>query len=166
MIEVLVLRRTSRSSLPARPGRSANGSRSRTGHSPSPSPSASQPIRAGSEVKAPLPARPAAPGSQARTAPGTNSRTTRRASGHPAPWPTPWRGRTGPRTHDRFPRAARASASSRVDCPEPFSPTKKVTGLLRSTVPRDRITGTVNGNRPRSEALVDFGARLSRCGMA
>ena len=61
--------------------------------------------------------------------------------------------------------AANASASSKVDFPEPFSPTKKVTGLLRSTVPRDRITGTVKGNRPRSDARVDLGAKLSKCGM-
>ena len=30
--------------------------------------------------------------------------------------------------------AAQASASSRVDLPEPFSPTKKVTGALNSSV--------------------------------
>jgi hypothetical protein len=41
---------------------------------------------------------------------------------------------------------AQAIASSRVDFPHPFSPTKKVTGDENSRVDKLWITGTVNGN--------------------
>ena len=45
--------------------------------------------------------------------------------------------------------AAIAIASSSVDLPEPFSPTKQVTGASRSSVPSAAIVGTVNGNCAR-----------------
>src|SRR5271167_4051268 len=39
-----------------------------------------------------------------------------------------------------------ASPSSRVDLPEPFSPTRKVTGALNSSRSSQRNTGTDQGN--------------------
>ncbi len=42
-------------------------------------------------------------------------------------------------------RAAMASASSSVDLPEPFSPTRSVTGVSNRSSPRLRIAGMSNG---------------------
>ncbi len=42
---------------------------------------------------------------------------------------------------------AQASASSRVDLPQPFSPTKKVTWAVNSSRSSDWMTGTVKGKR-------------------
>jgi len=43
---------------------------------------------------------------------------------------------------------AAAVPSSKVDLPEPFSPTKNVTGVVKASVVRWRIAGTEKGNSP------------------
>jgi hypothetical protein len=40
---------------------------------------------------------------------------------------------------------AQANVSNTVDLPEPFSPTKKLTGVVNRISLRERTTGTVNG---------------------
>src|SRR5512142_1667550 len=49
--------------------------------------------------------------------------------------------------------AAQASASSSVDLPEPFSPTKKVTGAEKVSSCREASTLSENGNCAASWAL-------------
>jgi hypothetical protein len=41
-------------------------------------------------------------------------------------------------------------ASSKVDFPDPFSPTKSVTGTSTSSTGNDRTAGTSNGNEAAS----------------
>jgi hypothetical protein len=55
-------------------------------------------------------------------------------------------------------RAAIASASRRVDFPEPFSPTKIVIGRSRTSSRSSAIAGTLHGKPARSGSFADASA--------